>query len=73
MGKEPKGWGVEDSLGINLRTVSDTRRSAIINWLVVEANQRIFDYMTDDHINALWDAHKGEAKVIKVRVVTEAV
>lgn len=60
------GWGVVDHDGINIRTVSDTRRAAIINWLVTEARMMISNAHEDDHINALWDAQRGEAVVTPI-------
>lgn len=60
------GWGVVDRDGINIRTVSDTRRAAIINWLVTEARTMISNAHEDDHINALWDAQRGDAIVTPI-------
>lgn len=62
-----EAWGVVDDDGLNVRTVSDTRRAAIINWLVTNAGVMIMDTHTDEHINALWDANCGEAMVRPIR------
>lgn len=65
------GWGVVDHDGLNIRSVSDTRRAAIINWLVTQAHQFISSSHDDDHINALWDASRGEAMVRPVRLTVQ--
>lgn len=59
-------WAVIDHDGIKVRTISDTRRAAIINWLVTDAHQFVSSSHEDDHINALWDSEKGEASVAPV-------
>lgn len=64
------GWAVEDKTGILIRTVSDTRRAAIVNWLVTERRVMVFANYTDDLIERLWWEHKREADevvVIEVR------
>jgi hypothetical protein len=64
--KTASAWGVIDHDGLKIRSISDTRRAAIINWLVTDAGQFISTSHDDDHINALWDAEKGEATVAPV-------
>jgi len=64
--KTATAWAVVDHDGINIRSISVTRRAAIINWLVTDARQFISSSHDDDHINALWDAEKGEATVSPV-------
>ena len=49
------GWAVSDRGGICVRSVSPTRRGAIINWLHVVAGLRIWDHDTDEHVESLWD------------------
>lgn len=66
-----EGWGVVDRNGLNIRTVSPTRRAAIVNWLVVEAGCAILASHTDGHINALWDAHRGEALIKPIRMYVQ--
>lgn len=60
-------WGVVTNDGLVVRTVSDTRRAAITNWLVTNAGVMITNRHTDDHINALWDMHSGDALVRPIR------
>lgn len=65
------GWAVTDDRGLNIRTVSETRRGAIINWLVVAARVLVLANQTDDEIEYLWVRHgvnPGRAQVHKVCV-----
>lgn len=66
-----EGWGVVEADGLNIKTVSDTRRAAIVNWLVVSARQFISNSHTDAHIDALWDAGRGDAMVMPVRIYVQ--
>lgn len=50
-------WAVIDKNGINVRSVSPERRTAIVNWLVVAAGCHILNKHTDEHIESLWSAH----------------
>ncbi len=63
-----EGWAVVDDKGINVRTVSESRRAAIINWLVVEAQLHILNAHTDEQVDAMWNAHRGSATVKQVRI-----
>lgn len=48
-------WAVVTSNGrICVKSVSDTRRAAIINWLVVEKAQAITIFHSDEQIEAMW-------------------
>lgn len=62
-------WGSE---GLDVRTVSPTRRAAIINWLVVVAGILVTSNHNDDQINAMWEAYCGDAIVIPVRCYAQA-
>ena len=66
-----EGFGVVDVDGLDMRTVSPTRRAAIVNWLVVSANRVVSIYTSDQQIDALWDAHRGDAMVVPVRVYVQ--
>lgn len=70
--REGEGWGVVENDSIDMRTVGPTRRSAIINWLWVRG-VLVTEMHTDQHIDALWDAHRREAAVrqICVRITGE--
>jgi hypothetical protein len=62
------GWAVRDAQGVKLKTVSDTRRAAIVNWLVTECQVLITNAMPDDVIERQWETWRGEAQDIQVRV-----
>lgn len=65
-----QGWAVFQGGEIDLRTAGPTRRSAIINWLVVAAACPIMAGTSDAEIEALWQryAPRGNARVIEVNV-----
>lgn len=67
-----EGWAVVDDEGLKVRTVSDTRRAAIVNWLVTEAGQFIVRNHTDEQIDALWDHERGDSRVTRVKIVAVA-
>ena len=57
---EVVGWAVvANGARIFVKTVSETRRAAIINYLVVEHEQLITIYHSDQQIEALWK-HLGQ-------------
>lgn len=66
-----EGWGVVDDEGLKVCTVSDTRRAAIVNWLVLEANRCIFRGHTDEQIEAMWDHDRGDSRVTRVKIVAD--
>jgi hypothetical protein len=49
-----EGWGIVDVNGLNVRTVSDSRRAAIINWLTVEKGLAATSSATDDMVERMW-------------------
>jgi len=61
-------WAVKDYYGINVKTVSDTRRAAIVNWLVTVPKIMIYNHMTDAEIESLWRNRPLQAEVIKVSI-----
>lgn len=63
------GWAVVKSNGlIHIKTVSDTRRAAIINWLVTEKGVRIYAYHTDADIEAIWKHYGAHADCREVTI-----
>lgn len=70
-GDYKEGWGVVDHDGLNVKTVSETRRAAIVNWLVVSARRKVLDRHSDQEIDAIWDACRGEAIVRPVRMYVQ--
>jgi hypothetical protein len=63
------GWAVLDDGQINVRTVSDTRRAALVNWLVTERNILILAQTSDEAIEALWHEACGDAICSTVSIV----
>lgn len=62
------GWAVVDGGKINVRTVSDTRRAAIINWLVVDRHLAVAINLTDEEIELLW--YENGRRGVEVDYVT---
>lgn len=63
-----RGFAILTDDGIDIRTVCETRRAAIVNWLVAERQKFIFKWHTDPDIKQLWDEEKGTAQVVPVSV-----
>lgn len=63
-----RGFAVLDDEGIDMRSVSDTRRAAIVNWLVAAKNVMVFTYDADAMIEQMWEREKGAAQVVPVSV-----
>lgn len=63
-----KGWAVKDPEGINIKTVSDTRRAAIVNWLVVEKGIGVYNATNDAQIEMTWRNLCGPSEVMEVSV-----
>lgn len=63
-----QGWAVKDPKGINVKTVSDTRRAAVVNWLVVEKGVMVLNAATDREIEDLWRRLCGPSEVTKVTI-----
>jgi hypothetical protein len=55
-------WAVVDHNGINVRTVSDTRRAAIVNWLCDNTAFRLTQ-ATNENIEKMWTETAGKAVV----------
>lgn len=67
--RDAHGWAVYDSQnGVLIRTVSDTRRSAIVNWLCTEGNFLPTMTMSDGLIEDEWQARRGAAVAIQIAV-----
>ena len=66
------GWAIIEDIGIDVRSVSPTRRAAIVNWLVTRAGIMIYSTTTDKQIEECWTAHCGDAKALPVKVILEA-
>lgn len=62
------GWAVIDGVEILVRTVMDTRRAAIVNYLVVHREIQVKQSWTDADIETAWAVHCGEARVVPVNI-----
>lgn len=63
-----EGWGIVDKNGININSVGQTRRVAMLNWLASTNRAYITNPISDDALNALWEERAGGAEVKKVRI-----
>lgn len=68
MVEKVEGYAVVLDERIDIRTVSETRRAAIVNWLVVNMICPIFNHTTDEQIELIWEQNKGFAEVKEVVV-----
>lgn len=62
------GWAVVEGDLIRIRTVSDTQRAAMVNWLVAERGIYVHANMGDHAIELLFHRHKFDARVEAVTV-----
>lgn len=69
--KQKSGFAVVDDLGVNVNTVADTRRAAIVNWLVVAKRCEVLNSFSDRQIEHMWDVNRGGAEVRTVMIVIE--
>lgn len=70
---ECRAWAVVDGNEIIINTVHDSRRGAIVNWLVVRKNLMATIFTTDDEIEARWEEHsQGARRVARVLITEEA-
>lgn len=65
------GWAIIECVGIDVRSVSPTRRAAIVNWLVTRKGLFVTTSWDDDRIDKAWDALRGEADAFEVIVCTK--
>jgi hypothetical protein len=68
------GWAVIRPDGtVDMLTVHDHRRGAIVNWLYCHGVE-IFNTMTDEVIESLWQRHKKdyEVRTIVAAILTDA-
>lgn len=62
------GWAVIENGKIKVRTVSDTRRAAIANFLCTERHLLIEDWMSDGEIERIWCYERLGASVEYVTI-----
>lgn len=64
------GWAVKDKNGrIDLRTVSPTRRGAMVNWLTLEAGMKILNSHGDALIGWWWGEEAPSQRAVLVGVL----
>ncbi len=68
MVKPKTGWAVLDRDGINVATVGDTRRAALVNWLCVKNGFMMLQHATDEQIEAMWAKKSGTAICTTVEI-----
>lgn len=61
------GWAVIDGHEIDVRTVSPTRRAAIVNWLVL-SGKMMLAHFSDESIEMIWRDNRGSAQVSEVTI-----
>ena len=66
--EKAEGYAVVYNDKIDVLTVSETRRAAIVNWLVVNRRIPILNSTTDEQIEQLWNEHSGDATVAAVEI-----
>lgn len=68
---EADGWAIIEDIGIDVRSVSPTRRAAIVNWLVTRKGIMIYHTTTDEQIEAMWKATHDDAEAMPVKVTAK--
>ena len=66
--EKAEAYAVIENDKIDVRTVSPTRRAAIVNWLVVNRGCLILRTTTDEGIEDLWKDAQGNATVAAVEI-----
>lgn len=66
--EKAEGYAVIVDDEIDVLTVSETRRAAIVNWLVVNRRVPILNSTTEEQIEHLWNEHSGDAFVAAVEI-----
>ena len=62
------GWAVITGDTIHVKTVSPTRRAAIVNFLVTDRSMAIYSQHTDADIETWWKKYHGRAEVVEVTI-----
>lgn len=62
------GWACVTGDVIHVRTVSPTRRAAIVNFLVTERSMAIYAFHTDGDIELWWRKYHGRSEVVEVAI-----
>lgn len=67
-----KGWAVIKHGLIDMKTVADTRRAAIVNWLYLEGTM-VYRWTTDDEIDDMWERAVSWARELHAEISVEEV
>lgn len=59
-----KGFAVVTNGQINVATISEHRRAAIVNWLVVARSLPVRDDCTDKQIEDAWRRYRSDADAL---------
>jgi len=62
------GWAAVEDGKIKVRSISDTRRAAIVNFLITDRQLMIRNSTSDAEIERLWFLHRGQADVEMVTI-----
>jgi len=64
-----KGYAVLDTKGnIMVHTVSQTERSAKVNWLHTNGGCRVLDSWTEETIDSMFDRLRGARELVEVEI-----
>lgn len=66
-----KGWAIVERGVISVRSVSPTRRAAIVNFLIVSRTITVHNGMSDEFIEQLWNKHRHDAEPLEVTITTQ--
>jgi hypothetical protein len=66
-----KAWAICDGGQIIVKTVSDSRFTAIINWLVTERCMMVYNNDPVDKIEAAWQSMKLTAECREVEITSD--
>ena len=65
-----RAWAiVTNEVEINLKTIYDTRRGAIINWLVTECGFFAQEHMKDEEIESAWESFRADKGNVTVQSI----
>ena len=71
MTTQANGWAVKCNGEIDARTVSPTRRAAIVNWLVVAKGMAVLAGTPDKDIDDGWDLKRTSGDELIQVMITE--
>ena len=66
------GYAIVENDVINVRSVSPTRRGAIVNFLITDCGLLVLNSAPDNAIELMWLDRRGTAEVVAVRITRGA-